>query len=533
MTEAALKDKRVLLVDSSGNLRWTVKGLLESMGFGEVATLNISQSVLDTVADSSFDIILIGHNVHDRYSGLQLLEEARYKGLIKPTCSWVLLTSDASQESVLFAIEIQPDEVITKPFTMQTLERRLRALCKRKQAMEPIERAVERQAYNRAIKLCDSLMNKSDPNYVQAQLIKGRLLMDMGEYAQARPVFEQLHWAGHGLLPGYKLSECDFLLGDLDQAEQRLQAVIEEHPLLIPAYDLLARVYEARGQQRDAQLILVQATDQSPRSIDRQMNLGRLAVNNADLPVAERAYRRSVHLGEHSCRASSAPLLKLANVTRLQMEQGAPEERQSKLQAIEKMVAEARKRFANEPDLMVRCELLQAKVEETLGNPDAAQQCYERAQQAAQRLEGTVDLEQVKRRLLDEQPPEMPKPRVVEEKPAKSSRDPAMSDKVNRIGVRNYLADKQGQAIRYFNLAFDYNPLNGNAMLNLAQLFLEGARDIPARKEERLKMYQRYMRLAGRLPLAGPAKAKYDRLLRLGKEPVESLPPGMLAELLK
>lgn len=533
MTGTALSNKRVLLIDSSGNLRWTVKGLLEAMGFGHVVTLNISQSVLDTVADSSFDIILIGHNIHDRYSGLQLLEEARYKGLIKPTCSWVLLTSDASQESVLFAIEIQPDEVITKPFTMQTLERRLRALCKRKQAMEPIERAVERQAYNRAIKLCDSLMNKSDPNYVQAQLVKGRLLMDMGEYSQARPVFEQLHWAGHGLLPGYKLSECDFLLGDLDQAEQRLQGLIEEHPLLIPAYDLLARVYEARGRQRDAQLILVQATDQSPRSIDRQMNLGRLAVNNDDLPIAERAYRRSVHLGESSCRASSAPLLKLANVTRLQMEQSGAGDRQSQLQAIEKMVADARKRFAHEPDLMVRCELLQAKVEETLGNPDAAQQCYERAQQAAQRLDDSVDLEQMKRQLLDEQPPELPKPRVVEEKPAKSSRDPAMSDKVNRIGVRNYLADKQGQAIRYFNLAFDYNPLNGNAMLNLAQLFLEGARDIPARKEERLKMFERYMRLAGRLPLAGVAKDKYERLSRLSKEPLESLPPGMLAELLK
>ena len=529
-----LRDKRVLLVDSSGNLRFTVRGLLESMGFQEVVTLSISPRVLDTVAESSFDIILIGHNIHDRYSGLQLLEEARYKGLIKPTCSWVLMTSDASQESVLFAIEIQPDEVITKPFTMDTLRRRVLQLCARKQALEPIERAVERQAYNRAIQLCDTLMTKSDPSYVQAQLIKGRLLMDMGEYGRAKAVYEQLYWAEQGLLPGYKLAECEYRLGLLDEAEKRLQGLIDQHPLLIPAYDLLARVYESRGQKREAQRIVAQAANQSPLSLDRQMALGRLAVANQDLELAERAYRRSMHLGEQSCRANSDALLKLANVTRLQMEEVEQSQRQLHLNTIERLIAKATKQFRHEPDLEVRSQLLQAKVEESLGNPDAAQQHYELAQQATQLIEGSHDLELIRRRLMDELPGEPPVTIASEPPPpSRVERDPAMSDKVNRIGVRNYLADQQGQAIRYFNLAFDYNPANAHALLNLAQLFLEGARDIPARSEARLKMFQRYLRLAERMPLSGDAKEKFEQLRRYGKQPLAELPEGMLAGLLK
>ncbi|HEY5717925.1 MAG TPA: response regulator [Motiliproteus sp.] len=529
-----LKDKRVLLVDSSGNLRYTVRGLLESMGFGHVQTLSISPRVLESVAESSFDIVLIGHNVHDRYSGLQLLEEARYMGLIKPSGSWVLMTSDASQESVLFAIDIQPDEVITKPFTMDALKRRLLQLCRRKQALEPIERAIERQAYNRAIQLCDTLLPKSDPNYIQAQMIKGRLLMDTGEFERAKGVFEQLYWAEQGLLPGYKLAECEYRLGRLDEAEKRLQGLIDEHPLLMPAYDLLAKVHETRGLGREAQQVMVVAAHQSPLSLDRHMELGRLAVTNRDLPIAERAYRRSVSLGEQSCRANSDPLLKLANVTRMQMEEASQNERQLHLNAIERLLSKAVRKYRHEPDINVRSQLLQAKVEESLGNPDAAQQHYEQAQQAAMLLDTPQDLEQIRRRLMDEIPPELPvriTPAVPE--PSTPVRDPVMSDKVNRIGVRNYLADQQGQAIRYFNLAFDYNPANSRALLNLAQLFLEGARDIPARSEARLKMFQRYMRLAERMPLSGEEKHKFEQLKHLGQLPLSELPEGMLAQLLK
>ena len=522
-----------MLVDSSGNLRYTVRGLLESMGFQEVVTLSINPRVLDTVAESSFDIILIGHNIHDRYSGLQLLEEARYRGLIKPTASWVLMTSDASQESVLFAIDIQPDEVITKPFTMDTLRRRLLQLCLRKQALEPIERAVERRAYNRAIQLCDTLMSRSDPNYIQAQLIKGRLLMEMGEFGRAKPVYEQLYWAEQGLLPGYKLAECEYRLGLLDAAEKRLQDLVEHHPLLMPAYDLLARVHESRGLGREAQRIMAKAASQSPLSLDRQMELGRLAVTNHDLPLAERAYKRSVHLGESSCRASSDPMLKLANVTRLQMEEAAQHDRQRHLSTIERLITKAVRQFRHEPDIAVRSQLLQAKVEESLGNPDAAQQHYERAQQAALGLEGARDLEQIRRRLMDEVPPEPPVLVSRDTAQSKTERDPVMSDKVNRIGVRNYLADKQGQAIRYFNLAFDYNPANAHALLNLAQLFLEGARDIPARSEARLTMFQRYMRLAERMPLGGLEKERFEQLKHYGQQPLGDLPEGMLGALLK
>ena len=528
--------KSVLLIDSSGNLRSTVKSMLQSMGFASVTSLSISSRVLEEVVEQDYDIILLGHNVHDKYSGLQLLEEARYKGLIKPTCSWVLMTSDASQQSVLFAIENQPDELLTKPFTLDTLSKRIQSLCKRRALFEPIERAIERKAINRAIRLCDSLLKPSDPSYPLAQTIKGRLLLDQQRYEEAKQLFESLYWANEALYPGYLLADSLYHLGDFDGAQQLLQQLIAKHPLLIPAYDLLARVHEAGGDLEAAQKALQQGAGHSPLSIQRQLELGRLSMRNDQLEQAAKAYRRSIHLGDSSCLDSATPYFKLVNVQRLQMEQSQGHERQDHLNEIEQLLERAGQRFHRDPIVQVQSQLIRAKVNESLGDADEAQRCYEKALQHAESYGLEVDLDELRGQLMDESIPALPQAAVAakaESEAEKPKLDPAMSAKVNRIGVRNYLADKPGQAIRYFGLAFEYDPSNGRALLNLSQLFLEAARDTPSRRDERMKMYQRYIRLAQRLPLVGDEQRKQQLLSRLANEPLDQLPPGPLAVLLK
>ncbi|MEH6822949.1 MAG: tetratricopeptide repeat protein [Motiliproteus sp.] len=526
--------KSVLLIDSSGNLRATVKSMLQSMGFSSITTTSISSQVLEVIISGEFDIILIGHNIHDSYSGLRLLEEARYKGLIKPTCAWVLMTSDASQQSVLFAIEFQPDELLTKPFTLDALSRRIHQLCVRRTALEPIQRAIERKAINRAVALCDTLLKPSDACYSKAQLIKGRLLLDQAKFVDAKEVFETLYWAGKALLPGFHLAECHYHLGEFEPAQQLLRGLLSQHPLLIPAYDLQGRVYEASGDLAASKKALQTAVSQSPLSIHRQMELGRLAVRTNDYSQAEKAYRRCIHLGGSSYLDSAAPYLKLANVQRLQMAQGGDAQRQDALVQIETLLEKAGQRFQRDPEVRIQTLLMRAKVQETLGDADEAQRCYERALQQAELRGVEVDLDRLCSDMLDETVPASPKPvHAGSAEPAVSKLDPAMSAKVNRIGVRNYLADKQGQAIRYFALAFEYDPRNARALLNLAQLFLEAARDTPSRSEERMKMYRRYIRLAERLAVVDDEKSKLELLRTLAEQVLEQIPRGALAPLLK
>jgi CheY-like chemotaxis protein len=93
-------DKRVLLIDSSGNVRSAIFHMLRRLGVHNIQAASINDRVFSLISEGGFDLILLGHNGSDTVSGIQVLEEARYRGYMKPSAGWVFMTSDASQESL-------------------------------------------------------------------------------------------------------------------------------------------------------------------------------------------------------------------------------------------------------------------------------------------------------------------------------------------------------------------------------------------------------------------------------------------------
>lgn len=129
--------------------------------------------------------------------------------------------------------------------------------------------------------------------------------------------------------------------------------------------------------------------------------------------------------------------------------------------------------------------------------------------------------------------PVLDQPAAEPAKAAAHKHDPAMSEKVNRLGVKHYLADKVPQAIRYFGLAIEYDAKNAKALLNLAQLFLESAYQHSARRDERLKMVTRYMRLTERMVLEAEESEKLRRLQGALKAGIEGFPAEGFGPLLR
>ncbi len=535
MPAVDFSSKRILLIDSSGNFRSTLRGMLTSLGFGHVDAPPIRDDLLDTIGDGGYDIILIGHNDRDRYTGLQILEEARYRGLIKPTCAWILMTSDASQESVLYAIEMRPDEVLTKPFTINELKKRLHILCLRRQELEAIDRAIEKGALNRAIKLCDTEVSRSSKNYDYTQLIKGQLLLQSEQYARAKPVFASHYWSTKDLMPGFWLATCHFHLGQYSEAQTLLESLLASHELLIPAYDLLAKIHEAKGEHEDACRVLQRAIVRSPLAVERQNEVGRLAAETGQIDVAIQAYRKSISLGEKSCKASAEPFLRLANLHRYQAGDLEGRDRDYAFQEAEKLLDRVPRAFRDQPEVKLNLMLLKGQLLEDMGLEDEAASVLDEAREFSLGLKDVVDIEQQKARLvsLKAMAAQGSPPAPAAQGKRKVEHDPIMSDKVNRIGVRNYMAGKRTQAMRYFGMAMEYDATNGRALLNLAQLFLEAARDTPSRHDERRRMFDRYLRLAHRLTLEDAEKARLGELVRLGRLETPQLAAGPLLTLIK
>lgn len=177
-------DKKVLLVDSSGNMRSTIFYMLRELGVQNLRAMTLSDRVLDLVRDESFDIILLGHNSSDAVSGIQLLEEARFRGYMRPTAGWIFMTSDASQELILHAIDSHPDDLLTKPFSAEELKARLDQLVVRKSTLYGVEQAIEIGDLEAAVEACDEIP-PSDPCFEQAQRLRASACSIWG--APSRP----------------------------------------------------------------------------------------------------------------------------------------------------------------------------------------------------------------------------------------------------------------------------------------------------------------------------------------------------------
>lgn len=537
LTPVDYSDKQVLLIESSGNMRSTVVFMLRQLGIIHIQAVGINDQIYDLLAEESYDIVLLGHNPSDPLTGMQVLEEARYRKIIKPGTCWIFMTSDASQDVVLHVVESQPDAVITKPFSAAELKLRLDLLIYRKHALSDVEEAIQKGQLSYAVKLCDQV-ELSGVNYDFVQLIKGRLLLQMNRFEEAEHFFKYRFSRLNEKESGPCLAQAYIGQQRYSDAKSILVESIAKYPLLMSAYDLLAHVLEKTGELGGAQEALQAATQQSPLSLLRSMELGRIAVYNHNLSIADHAFKRSIQLNKTSCYRSADPYLKLANVRRLEMKEVDDRQQIVMFNQVEELLNTAGFQYPHDEVFKVKCALLRSQTCSDIGDKERAEQLLKQAGSLARELNEPFDIQRQLLEIVGDplpilEKPTSPKPLPTSSKKGAQKYDPEMSQKVNRLGVTHYNAAKIAQAIRYFGLAIEYDAKNSRALLNLAQLFLESARQQKEKREERLKMVQRYLRLTVRMDLSDSEVKKRRLLERCLQAPIEKLPEGSLGVLLK
>ncbi|WP_415899193.1 response regulator [Neptuniibacter sp. QD48_11] len=532
MAKVDYSDKQVLLIESSGNMRSTIFYMLRSMGVANLKAVTINDRVLNEISENNYDVILLGHNVNDSVTGIQLLEECRYRGFIKPTACWIFMTSDASQEVVLHAIDSRPDDMIMKPFSVDELKHRLDNILYRKSVFKPVDDALEIGDLPAAITFCQHNFAPYDQEYDEAQLILARLLLKFQRPKECAKVAEKQYWKSHDKEAGIVWAEAMLQQEQFKEAKALLLELIAEYPLLIAAYDLLAQTHEKEGDLDQAREAVAEATQKSPMGIPRQMELGRLATQTKQLDMAGGAYKKSIVLGRRSCYKSPDPYLRLANVKRLEAKNADGGMAIELFNEFENTISQAYQAFPRDEQLQVRAALLKSEMYHQVGDTDAANKATRDAQRINSELATPLDLDRELLSVMGDAVPIL-EPVAKQKKVPGKKHDPDMSIKVNRLGVKHYLSGKMPQALKYFGLATEYDSSNVNALLNLAQLFLETARDSKEKRDERIKMVQRYLKLSERFSLEGIELDKQHQLKRYLSHDVALLPKGSLGNLLR
>ena len=125
--------RKILIVDDDENLAWAVRKKFEALGF-EVLTAGDGRTGAEMVEKEEPNLVILDLNLPD-VDGLDICRYLRRRSNVPI----VMLTGRAEDNDAVVGLELGADDYITKPFSLNELAARVRAVLRRTSAtsLEP------------------------------------------------------------------------------------------------------------------------------------------------------------------------------------------------------------------------------------------------------------------------------------------------------------------------------------------------------------------------------------------------------------
>jgi CheY-like chemotaxis protein len=352
---------RFLIADDFSNFRATVNAMLAKLGVYQVDMASNGADVLEKCQRKPYDVILCDYDLGPGKNGQQVLEELRFKGLISRRSLFILVSADAAKDVVMAAYDCEPDDYLMKPINARMLEQRVSRLLRQRHVLSGVYTALDADDRRRAMAILIDLSVTDNRHTRVAQKMLGEIFIAEGDLAKAEKLYTKalevrpVDWARLGL------ARVKHLTGELEVAGGWLEKIVQENPLYLPAYDVLASNWELMGHSQQVQSTVQRSVAISPKSILRQKRLAQVAERNGDFGTSLQALRSTVRLGELSCHACPEDGFQFARVAAASVEK--------RLQPVEPLVREVvevmsttRERFALSREQLTRAELITARM---------------------------------------------------------------------------------------------------------------------------------------------------------------------------
>ncbi len=121
---------RVLVVDDFSTMRRIVKNTLRQIGFTNIEEAEDGQKAYDRLSTEKFDFVVSDWNMPNM-TGIDLLRKVRATPQIKDI-PFLMVTAEAKQENIVEAIKAGVSNYIVKPFTVATLDEKIKKIFKEK-----------------------------------------------------------------------------------------------------------------------------------------------------------------------------------------------------------------------------------------------------------------------------------------------------------------------------------------------------------------------------------------------------------------
>ncbi|WNO08855.1 tetratricopeptide repeat protein [Teredinibacter sp. KSP-S5-2] len=374
-------NKKCLVIDDFPEIRGSLTRTLKTFGAQSCDTAADGEEAIKLCSKKRYDIVLCDYNLGAGKDGQQILEEVRYLRVLLMTSLFVMITGESSREMVLGALECQPDDYITKPYTQASLKVRLNKAIVRHEALLPIKKAISDGDYRNALELCNDMIANQSKYSADCLKMKGQLHFLLKQLKEAQALYESVLGKKPVMWARLGMSKTLLAQKKYDAAEKMLSEIIAEDDRYIEAHDMLTELHLEKKETQLAQKSTEKATQISPKSVLRHRRLAKLAEQNHDDEIALKSYQHSIKWGLNSCHESEQDYFnyarKAADVTKGDQTSDA----KMILKQANTFLDRARKRYADRPEVTAQAQMVETQLLLSEGKEDKAAESAQKAKQ--------------------------------------------------------------------------------------------------------------------------------------------------------
>ncbi len=292
---------QALVIDPNATSRSVLVQHLRDFGFADVRQSGRLTDARPLLEHRQFDVVVCEYHFdHSHTTGQDLLDELRREQLLPYSTVFVMVTGEATYQTVAEAAEAALDSFLIKPYSGNTLYERIKEARQRKRTLGDIYKAISDGRHEDAAQLCRQRFEQRQLYWLYAARIGAELQLMLGRTADARKMYDAVIAAK--TVPWAKLGVARVQLaeGDLGRARRTLEALMASNPQYADSYEVMGKVQMEQGQFGEALDTYKTAATMTPGCLMRLQHCGTLAFYGQQPALAIEMLERAWVLGSKS-----------------------------------------------------------------------------------------------------------------------------------------------------------------------------------------------------------------------------------------
>lgn len=190
-----------------------------------------------------FELVLLDYHLGEGKSGVEWVQSLKEANYLRPSTGIIFLTSDRSPQTIGKIMDLQPDVLLIKPYTIASLSRQIRHYLRFREYIKNVLNALDNKNLSQALRIVKEKIRRGVPSRLGSDMrrLHAKLLFDSGEVSSALHIYEnvlahsdKVLWAQWGKI------KCQYTAGQWPSCKEGLDKMVSSSLVKDKAFEWLA-----------------------------------------------------------------------------------------------------------------------------------------------------------------------------------------------------------------------------------------------------------------------------------------------------